>query len=344
MAPPGDDPCDPNVGRKGLDPVAVPRLHADDGVRGRLVGARGLHQRLRHRQHGRRRSPTERAAPTGGATRRSPSTSSAARSDYVNMFDPRDRLLPGPRRQRHAGSPSPDEYDPRVWGHEHDYTETDGWNFAFHAPQDGQGLANLYGGRDALARQARRVLRHAGDREVPRLLRRHDPRDARGARRAHGPVGLLQPGLAPHPVHVRLRRAAVRRRRRRCARRCAGCTPAREIGQGYAGDEDNGEMSAWYLFSALGLLPAADGQPELRDRLAAVQEGDDPPARAGHRGQRAEQQHAQRVRAGPAGQRPALRTRRTCRTRCSPTAPRSTFDMGPRPSGWATTATRRRRR
>ena len=38
-----------------------------------------------------------------------------------------------------------------MWGHEHDYTETDGWNFAFHAPQDGQGLANLYGGRDGLA-------------------------------------------------------------------------------------------------------------------------------------------------------------------------------------------------
>ena len=25
-----------------------------------------------------------------------------------------------------------------------------------------------------------------------------------------------------------------------------------EIGQGYPGDEDNGEMSAWYVFSALG--------------------------------------------------------------------------------------------
>ena len=38
-----------------------------------------------------------------------------------------------------------------MWGHEHDYTETNGWNFAFHVPQDGQGLANLYGGRDELA-------------------------------------------------------------------------------------------------------------------------------------------------------------------------------------------------
>ena len=35
----------------------------------------------------------------------------------------------------------------------YDYTETNGWNFAFHAPQDGQGLANLYGGRDGLAKK-----------------------------------------------------------------------------------------------------------------------------------------------------------------------------------------------
>ncbi|MDT7802045.1 MAG: hypothetical protein QOI78_5478, partial [Actinomycetota bacterium] len=34
-----------------------------------------------------------------------------------------------------------------------------------------------------------------------------------------------------------------------------------ELGQGYPGDEDNGEMSAWYLFSALGFYPLAVGSP-----------------------------------------------------------------------------------
>ena len=34
-----------------------------------------------------------------------------------------------------------------------------------------------------------------------------------------------------------------------------------EIGQGYGGDEDNGEMSAWHLFAALGVYPAAVGSP-----------------------------------------------------------------------------------
>jgi len=34
-----------------------------------------------------------------------------------------------------------------------------------------------------------------------------------------------------------------------------------EIGQGYTGDEDNGEMSAWYIFSALGFYPLQMGSP-----------------------------------------------------------------------------------
>jgi hypothetical protein len=36
-----------------------------------------------------------------------------------------------------------------------------------------------------------------------------------------------------------------------------------EIGQGYAGDEDNGETSAWYLFAALGLYPLQIGSENL---------------------------------------------------------------------------------
>jgi hypothetical protein len=34
-----------------------------------------------------------------------------------------------------------------------------------------------------------------------------------------------------------------------------------DLGQGYAGDEDNGEMSAWYIFGALGFYPLQMGSP-----------------------------------------------------------------------------------
>jgi hypothetical protein len=36
-----------------------------------------------------------------------------------------------------------------------------------------------------------------------------------------------------------------------------------EIGQGYSGDEDNGEMSAWFIFNALGLYPLQTGSTQL---------------------------------------------------------------------------------
>ena len=49
-----------------------------------------------------------------------------------------------------------------------------------------------------------------------------------------------------------------------------------EIGQGYPGDEDNGEMSAWYIFSSLGFYPL-QWAAQLGHRLAAVQEDDGPP-------------------------------------------------------------------
>src|SRR5690606_35243057 len=36
-----------------------------------------------------------------------------------------------------------------------------------------------------------------------------------------------------------------------------------DLGQGYPGDEDNGEMSAWYLFAVLGLYPLEPGSGEF---------------------------------------------------------------------------------
>lgn len=35
--------------------------------------------------------------------------------------------------------------------------------------------------------------------------------------------------------------------------------PGTGDGGGYLGDEDNGQMSAWYIFGALGFYPAAPG-------------------------------------------------------------------------------------
>src|SRR5690606_32167585 len=60
---------------------------------------------------------------------------------YVHMFDPAIDFFQGRSADGRWKSAAAD-YDPEVWGHDHDYTETNGWGFAFLAPHDGQGLAN----------------------------------------------------------------------------------------------------------------------------------------------------------------------------------------------------------
>ena len=197
-----------------------PRVTAGDS----LVDGR-LHQRLRHRQHGRRRWP-----------RRPPGRPSAGRSTRSKLrvlpqpgpelrarVRPGGGLLPGPGRGPAPGGSRRTQYDPRVWGY--DYTETNAWNMAFHVPQDGHGLANAVRRPGGPGEEAgRRSSPPRRRRTLPGPLRRHHPRDARGPRRPDGRVRPQQPAVAPHPVHVRLRRPAVEDAGSRSARRSAGST------------------------------------------------------------------------------------------------------------------------
>ena len=178
-------------------------------------------------------------------------------TDYVHMFDPAVGFFQG-RDANGRWKSSPEDYDPRVWGHEHDYTETNGWGFAFHAPQDGQGLANLYGGRAGLAKKLDQFFSTP---ETGTFVGSyggtiHEMIEARDVRMGqwgfsnqvshHIPYMYDyagQPYKTAEKVRETLRRLYV----------------GSEIGQGYGGDEDNGETSAWYLFSALGFYPLQVG-------------------------------------------------------------------------------------
>ena len=150
----------PGVGPQGHGaPRRSSATRSTDDARGHVVGAGGLPQRLRHREHGRRRchEKTGRAPALQGGVgvlpQPGPELRQPLRPGNAGFFQGRD--ADGDWR-----SP-PGEYDPRVWGY--DYTETNGWNFAFTAPQDGQGLANLYGGRDGLAEKLDAFFATPGD-------------------------------------------------------------------------------------------------------------------------------------------------------------------------------------
>ena len=177
--------------------------------------------------------------------------------DYVNLFDPEVGFFVG----RDAGGHwryDKANFDPLRWGG--DYTETDGWNMAFHAPQDGAGLAALYGGRAGLAAKldaffATPGVFHVGSYGEP-IHEMLEARDVRMGQYGHSnqPSHHIiymydlagQPWKAQDKVRDVLSRLYV----------------GSEIGQGYLGDEDNGEMSGWYLFSAAGFYPLRMGTPD----------------------------------------------------------------------------------
>ena len=173
---------------------------------------------------------------------------------YVELFD-EDVDFFVPRHADGEFAVDPETYDPAAWGG--GYTETNGWNFAFHAPQDPQGLANLYGGKEGLEAKLDAFFSTpelgAGSGGI------HEQREARDVRMgmwgmsnqvSHHIPWLYDAAGAPSKAQEKVREVTRR------------LFTGSEIGQGYPGDEDNGEMSSWWIFSALGFYPLQVGSAE----------------------------------------------------------------------------------
>ncbi|RDS85381.1 GH92 family glycosyl hydrolase [Dyella psychrodurans] len=177
--------------------------------------------------------------------------------DYVNLFNPGIGFFVG-RDASGQWRYTKQNFDPLRWGD--DYTETDGWNMAFHAPQDGAGLAALYGGRAELAAKldqffATPGIYHVGGYGEPI----HEMREAQAVRMgqyghsnqpSHHIIYMYDYAGEPWKAQDKVRDVLSR------------LYLGSEIGQGYLGDEDNGEMSGWWLFSAAGFYPLRMGTPE----------------------------------------------------------------------------------
>ncbi|RBM20915.1 alpha-1 2-mannosidase [Prauserella sp. PE36] len=175
--------------------------------------------------------------------------------NYVHHFDGRTGFFQG-RRADGRWRRDPGDYDPAEWGH--DYTETNGWNTAFSAPHDGEGLAALHGGRARLESMLDRFFAtpETGLRTGSYHKVIHEMTEARDVR-------LGQYGHSNQPSHhipyVYAHAGAPAKTQRIVREVLRRCYLGGEIGQGYPGDEDNGELSAWYLFSALGFYPLDPG-------------------------------------------------------------------------------------
>ncbi|MFC8915201.1 GH92 family glycosyl hydrolase [Streptomyces sp. NPDC057116] len=179
---------------------------------------------------------------------------------YVTLFDKEAGFFQG-RDPKGAWRVPSASYDPRVWGY--DYTETNGWGYAFTAPQDSRGLANLYGGRAGLAKKLDTYF-STPETASPEFVGSygsviHEMTEARDVRMgmyghsnqvAHHVTYMYNAASQPWKTQEKVREVLSR------------LYTGSEIGQGYHGDEDNGEQSAWWLFSALGFYPLVMGSGE----------------------------------------------------------------------------------
>jgi predicted alpha-1,2-mannosidase len=172
--------------------------------------------------------------------------------NYKNVFDPGRKLMRGRNIDGSFQSP----FSPYKWGDA--FTEGNSWHYTWSVFQDIAGLIDLMGGSDYFVSILDSVF------EVPPVFDYsyygiviHEIREMQimnMGNYAHGnqPVQHMiylynytgQPWKTQYHV-------------RNVMNRLYNYLP-----DGYCGDEDNGQTSAWYVFSAMGLYPVTPGTDE----------------------------------------------------------------------------------
>ncbi|WP_328475184.1 GH92 family glycosyl hydrolase [Actinoplanes sp. NBC_00393] len=174
--------------------------------------------------------------------------------DYANLYSPTVGFFRG-RQSNGNWRTSDADFKPHLWGCE--FTEGAPWHYATPAPHDPQGMANLYGGRAQLAAKIDSVfaasrdylpgcyggviheMREAYDADMGQYAHSNEP--------IHHMLWMYNYAGTPSKTQDRVRHVL---------------TTQYGPGPGYLGDEDNGQMSAWYVFGALGFYPARMGSTD----------------------------------------------------------------------------------
>ena len=177
---------------------------------------------------------------------------------YVLLYSPSVGFFRG-RRADGSWRTSDANFSANEWGYE--FVEGSPWQYSTAVTTDPQGLANLLGGLAQLSGKVDSML-HA-----PRAFRTgsygqtiHEMREGYDAdmgqythpnEPVHSALYMYDYAGAPYKTQARVRDVLERLYKSGVG-----------SGDGYLGDEDNGQMSAWYLFSAMGFYPASPGHPE----------------------------------------------------------------------------------
>ena len=169
--------------------------------------------------------------------------------NYKNLFDPETKLMRG----KNADGTFQTPFSPLKWGDA--LTEGNSWHYSWSVFHDPQGLINLMGGDQVFVAMMDSVF------AVPPVFDDsyygfpiHEIREmtvmnmgnyAHGNQPVQHMIYLYNYAKQPWKAQYWLRQVMNRL-----------YTPTPD---GYCGDEDNGQTSAWYVFTALGFYPVCPG-------------------------------------------------------------------------------------
>ncbi|MDH5821922.1 GH92 family glycosyl hydrolase [Luteimonas sp. RD2P54] len=167
--------------------------------------------------------------------------------NWRNVHDPDTGFM----RARNRDGSFREPFDATASGYGSDYTEGNAWQYSWYVPHDVAGLAAAHGGADALLARLDQVF----DAEV-------DPAVFAHMEDITGLIGWYAHGNEPshHVAYLYAHAGQPWRTQARLAGIMESQYAARP--DGLAGNDDLGQMSAWYLFTALGFYPVAPGSGE----------------------------------------------------------------------------------
>ena len=172
--------------------------------------------------------------------------------NYRNLLDPETRLMRGRRQDGAWQTP----FEPLKWGDV--FTEGNAWHYTWSVFHDPAGLIALMGGETAFCQMLDSVF------SVPPVFDAsyyggiiHEIREMQVAG-----MGNYAHGNQPIQHMVYLYDWAGQPWKAQQHAREAMAKLYRATPDGYPGDEDNGQTSAWYVFSALGFYPVCPGTGE----------------------------------------------------------------------------------
>jgi predicted alpha-1,2-mannosidase len=160
--------------------------------------------------------------------------------NYTNLFDPKTQFI---RAKLMNGEWTPN-FDPKATGHiphHRDYTESNAWQTTFFSQHDVAGYIELFGGREQFVRKLDALFT-----ETPGVSNEDVP-DMTGF------IGQYVHGNEPshHIAYLYVYAGQPQKTQQRV--RQILTTLYRDNPDGLAGNEDCGQMSAWYVMSAMGL-------------------------------------------------------------------------------------------